>query len=362
MDRHDVPMDIYPEHVAQMHQEDLKIQHLYGCKGITYWCDEERRTAFCLIEAPDEEALRQMHKDAHGDVPHQIIEVDDKLVELFLGRIEDPENDSEEGLNVIREPAFRIVTCISISHNPVLKGQLDIVREMVSIAEQCTANTEGTVVKKNTEEIIISHVSAENALKNAVRVSGLLQGMDLPDHEQVKFSLSVNAGSPVTGAASLFGETLLLSRRMAYIQSDKIVTTKEVIQLAESTLIGRYPAIDKLHVLSASQTGFLTNFMDLLDDQLQNPGLRMDDLARKLGLSKSQLYRNLRSISGLSTNHFIKTYKLARAANMLRQDSHTIAEVAFDVGFNSPSYFSKSFQEEYGMLPSDYSRISALSS
>ena len=75
MDRHDIPEEITAEHVAQMHQEDLKVQHLYGCKGMTYWCDEHRRTAFCLIEAPNEQAIKDMHNNAHGEVPHKIIEV-----------------------------------------------------------------------------------------------------------------------------------------------------------------------------------------------------------------------------------------------------------------------------------------------
>ena len=62
MDRHEIPEGVTAEHVAQMHQEDLKVQHLYGCKGMTYWCDEQRRTAFCLIEAPNEQAIVDLHQ------------------------------------------------------------------------------------------------------------------------------------------------------------------------------------------------------------------------------------------------------------------------------------------------------------
>ncbi|MEQ9581248.1 MAG: DUF4242 domain-containing protein [Arenibacter sp.] len=58
MDRHEIPEEITAAHVAQMHREDLKIEHLYGCKGMTYWCDEKRRTAFCLIQAPIKRLFR----------------------------------------------------------------------------------------------------------------------------------------------------------------------------------------------------------------------------------------------------------------------------------------------------------------
>lgn len=83
MDRHDTPPEITAKHVAEMHQADLKVEHLYGCKGITYWCDDKRHHPFCLIEAPNREAIQKMHDHAHGEVPYNIIEVDEKLVESF---------------------------------------------------------------------------------------------------------------------------------------------------------------------------------------------------------------------------------------------------------------------------------------
>ena len=113
MDRHDVPEGYTAEHVAQMHQEDLRVEHLYGCKGMTYWCDDKRKIAFCLIQAPNKEAIEEMHNHAHGDFPHKIIEVDPTLVESFLGRIEDPKNIRDIHPNIIDDSAFRILMAIS---------------------------------------------------------------------------------------------------------------------------------------------------------------------------------------------------------------------------------------------------------
>ena len=114
MDRHDIPKDITAEHVALMHQEDLKVQHLYGCKGMTYWCDEDKRMAFCLIEAPNKKAIQEMHNHAHGEFPHSIIEVNEKIVTSFLGRIEDPENTQNTQLNIVTDSAFRILMVINL--------------------------------------------------------------------------------------------------------------------------------------------------------------------------------------------------------------------------------------------------------
>ena len=62
MDRHDVSKDVTAEIVAQIHQEDLKVQHKFGCRGLTYWFDDIRKTAFCLVEAPDKNAIIKMHQ------------------------------------------------------------------------------------------------------------------------------------------------------------------------------------------------------------------------------------------------------------------------------------------------------------
>ena len=109
MDRHDLPETVTAEYVAGLHQEDLKVEHKYGCKGLTYWFDDKRKTAFCLIDAPNKKALEDMHSHAHGGIPNTIIEVDPSIVDSFLGRIEDPVKAQNSNLNIINDPAFRIL-------------------------------------------------------------------------------------------------------------------------------------------------------------------------------------------------------------------------------------------------------------
>ena len=114
MDRHDVSETVTAETIAQLHQADLKVQDQFGCRGLTYWFDEKRKIAFCLIEAPDAQAIHKMHDHAHGQVPHRVIEVDASIVESFLGRIEDPEKAQNTELNIINDPAFRTIMVISL--------------------------------------------------------------------------------------------------------------------------------------------------------------------------------------------------------------------------------------------------------
>ena len=75
MDRHDVPETVTAETVAHIHQEDLKLQDKFGCRVLTYWYDELRKNAFCLIEAPNAKAIEELHSEAHGQILNSIIEV-----------------------------------------------------------------------------------------------------------------------------------------------------------------------------------------------------------------------------------------------------------------------------------------------
>src|SRR6266436_6191643 len=76
--------------VADAHQKDPALQDKYHVKFLTYWFDEMRSTAFCLIEAPNRETIERAHNEAHGLVPNEVLEVDTAVVDAFLGRIKDP--------------------------------------------------------------------------------------------------------------------------------------------------------------------------------------------------------------------------------------------------------------------------------
>ena len=110
MDVHNVP-GVNAKDVAEAHRLDLFHQDDYNCKCMTYWIDESRESVFCLIEAPNKEAVIEMHDQAHGLIPHKIIEVDTNIVESFLGRIFDPAEaeTTEDGLKIFSDPSFLLL-------------------------------------------------------------------------------------------------------------------------------------------------------------------------------------------------------------------------------------------------------------
>jgi len=173
MDRHDVSKEVTAEIFAQWHQEDLKIEHEFGCRGLTYWFDNKRKTAFCLLEAPNKEAIKEMHDHAHGKVPPSIIEVNEQVVTSFLGRIEDSDKSISEGLNSIDDPAFRIILVMETSNylNRLDANQFSIfTQKFHKSVTKAFNHFEGRVTKKDNNSYLVSFKSVTNAVLCALKI------------------------------------------------------------------------------------------------------------------------------------------------------------------------------------------------
>src|SRR5688500_1322924 len=89
LDRHDLH-GLGAADIADAHRKDLELQDRYGIRFLTYWFDQTRGTIFCLVDAPDMKTVECVHREAHGQVPGEMVEVSLAAVEAFLGRIQDP--------------------------------------------------------------------------------------------------------------------------------------------------------------------------------------------------------------------------------------------------------------------------------
>ncbi|MDH6306804.1 signal transduction histidine kinase/ligand-binding sensor domain-containing protein/DNA-binding response OmpR family regulator [Parabacteroides sp. PF5-5] len=99
---------------------------------------------------------------------------------------------------------------------------------------------------------------------------------------------------------------------------------------------------------------FLSKFNTYLEENLTNDSLNIEAIAAEMHMSTSGLYRKVKGISGLSPIDFIRVVRLKKAVQLMQQGEKRINEIAFKVGFSSPSYFSTSFQKQYGKSPSEY--------
>ena len=98
---------------------------------------------------------------------------------------------------------------------------------------------------------------------------------------------------------------------------------------------------------------FIVRFKDVVEAHLSDSDISVDDLAAEMNLSRVQLYRKVKAITGASPIELLRTARLNRAYQLLLTTDKNISEVAYGVGFTAPSYFTKCFKEEFGVGPSD---------
>jgi YesN/AraC family two-component response regulator len=113
--------------------------------------------------------------------------------------------------------------------------------------------------------------------------------------------------------------------------------------------------------ISSLDAKFLTKVLNLVEDNLDNESLSRDFLASSMAMSPSSLYRKLKSLTDLTTNAFIRSVRLKRAAQMMQNTQYNVSEIAFEVGFNDLKYFRKCFRDQFGVNPSDYIHENSLS-
>lgn len=140
-----------------------------------------------------------------------------------------------------------------------------------------------------------------------------------------------------------FNSSLLLSRIRNLVANRR--------QLKQ--FFGDNQAMEKESV-SKLDKDFVARFKALVNEQMKDTELNVEDLGREMGMSRVQLYRKMKSLTNYAPNELLRQMRLKKAASLLASSEMTIAEVAYEVGFSSPSYFTKCYKEEFGESPTEF--------
>jgi AraC-like DNA-binding protein len=176
------------------------------------------------------------------------------------------------------------------------------------------------------------------------------------DNSFTNLKIGLSVGLPVTGNKTIFEDTIKLAERLCRIANNKIVLSSEVKDLSLNENLNTFMNKAEVLALSTSDEAFINHLMDFIEKEWENANIKVADFNKPLGLSKSQLYRKMILLTGISPNNFLREYRLNRALDLLNKKTLTISEIAYDTGFSSLSYFSKCFLNHFGLLPSDYLR------
>ena len=170
----------------------------------------------------------------------------------------------------------------------------------------------------------------------------MLTAKDDPGTEQESIDLGVEVFM-----SKPFEPKMLAARISQLLRSRADIKEKVRIQtIAE--------AADKPIEAESSNERLMARVAKIIEDYMSDPDLNVNMLCEKSGISNKQLYRLVKKFMGMSPVDYIKSVRLRKAAAMLAKRRFTVAEISYMVGFNTPSYFAKSFQSMFGVSPSQY--------
>jgi AraC-like DNA-binding protein len=361
MDRHDIP-GVTARAIAENHRKDLEIQDEYKCNCLTYWVDEERENVFCLIDAPDISAVKDLHRRSHGLIPHGIVEVDGNLVKAFLGRIHDPVSavrNNKSELSIFNDPAFRALVVANLKEKSLFACKYgkevrnELVKNFNRQVEESVREHKGSLVE-NHNEFLISFTSVTNAVDFALKLQSLISlqnsNTKLP---KVELQIGISAGVPVTESKNLFGDAVKMAKSLSFIANSLFIKTSPVIkQLYKGNTPQFFDSSGPLITLNTEEEHFLQSLLNVVHDSLADETFNITGFSREIGVSNSQLYRKTVHLTGLSPNDFFKEVRLDQSIRLLQDKS--ITETAYTLGFTNPSYFTRCFKKRFNILPIDY--------
>ena len=359
MDLHIAP-GVSAKDVAEAHSLDVKIQHHYCCKAMTYWIDEDKGFVFCLIEAPDKESVRMMHEKSHGLIPNEIVQVNTDVVSAFLGRIKDPDHaiiQAETNIKIFSDPAFRVILVTKTKDARLLQHLLgkERIEELLllysTIVREQAKSHGGREVYLKEDGFVVSFISASQAMECALAVQKKL----LSVANLVGLRIGLHGGVPVTKNDSIFGDTIRFAQFLCSVSKDNQIATSSLVRnLYKDNDWSLAVRQNDIRWLTAAEEHFLETLVNTLDSHWHDPEFDVPDFCRMMSISKPQLYRKSISTTGMSPNSLLREYRLQQSLNLLRGEDRNISQTTFDTGFSSPSYFTKCFQKRFGLQPLAY--------
>jgi class 3 adenylate cyclase len=217
LDRHEAPGTTAAE-VAAAHALDLDVQDSHGVRYVTYWFDDAGGKVFCLAEGPDRAALEAVHREAHGLIADDIIEVGLGPINAFLGPI--PEHAAGEAYV---DPAVRAIlftdVCGSTEQTQMLgdQGHLAILREHDDIVRTALTAHGGREIKHTGDGIMSCFRSVVSAVDCAISIQRALGDRNRNAAIPLNVRIGISAGEPVADHNDLFGAAVQLAARLCSV-------------------------------------------------------------------------------------------------------------------------------------------------
>lgn len=151
-----------------------------------------------------------------------------------------------------------------------------------------------------------------------------------------------------------FNSQVLSARCRALIENRMRVRASFCLMIRKETSSAGIPEPDSaVGCLGDIDSDFYNRFVAIVDEEMSDPELTVDNIARRLGLGRTQFYRKIKSLTNYSPVELLRNMRLAKARTLLTSTDKSVSEIAYEVGFSTPAYFGKCYKDRYDETPTD---------
>ncbi|MBN8860209.1 MAG: DUF4242 domain-containing protein [Sphingobacteriales bacterium] len=357
MDFHHIE-NVTVEDVKRAHMADVAIQDKYGVRYLQFWVNQEAGAVFCLIEGPDPETCEKVHQMAHGNIACALTEVETGFYEMMMGT---GHAVNDHGLvqkeNGTLDTGYRTILVVSLYGITKATASSDL-------SMLLTPNWARKIVREQMERFAGRHLAwdADDSLMAAFDDAtgavycalGIKKALEQFEDKQpdIIFKMGLSASQPVTMKGDFFREAINLGHRLSLTApNNQILACALIRKICKNEDVFSDNSIKSLNT---KEQEFISNLIYVAESKISDQQFDLNKLSNEICISRPQLYRKITALTGRSPNDFIIDLRMQKALSLLRQKKHGIAEIAYDSGFNSPSYFSKCFVEKFGCTPSTF--------
>ncbi|MDR9365388.1 MAG: DUF4242 domain-containing protein [Balneolaceae bacterium] len=360
MDCHDTP-GIKIEEAEKAHLKDLAVQEKYGVKYISYWVNEDSGKVFCLMKAPNKEAIHKTHLLANGIETCNIVEVEGGLYTAFMGKDLMDKDDLVIDKNGRPDGGYRFILSLDIIAVTRLSDFIDfdelkLPQKPLEAAERLIFKNNGNVVNQlSYDRVIAVFKTPESCLLCAkeIREEFLSHQVQYTSNEwNFRFTMGLCIGEPVSKTDDQIFQKAL-NKSMWYCKIAENGKIALPIEFQEISVLCKAEMDEPgISIIDKSDQIFIQRLFDHINMNISNVDYTIDKLSKEMRLSRAQLYRKLNSMSNTSPVQFVRNVRLRFALNLIKERKLSISEIAYELGFSNPSYFAKCFKEKYGISPS----------
>lgn len=328
--------------IRKCHVADKAIQQKYGVRYLQILLNQPQGYLFCLVEGPDKESCERVHQEAHGNIACNILEITESDFGALLAKKQKDAMDFTLNSDGTLDTGNRAILAID------LLGSHANYRAAKQLVGDVLHQHDGRSGEQFKSRLLAVFDSCSGAVHAALTITKRIRESTIP----VEVRMGVNLGPPLKEKGNFFEEVCKSADHFSFISPDgQITLSAKVMQLCEHC--------DKsgsglLKVVGMNDEKLLNRIMTCMENVWHETDITIAAFARDLGMSKSQLTRRLRILSGLSPNDFIREFRLRKAVDLLQDGGMNIGEITMAVGFSNPSYFTKCFRKRFGKAPSDY--------